>query len=717
MRKSTKGSVKGARLEEAREFKELLLELAGNLIAVPPPDISGAIQGILRFVGDFWGFDRILLAEAMDDGKPKVALSFEGQGTQPLPGGSLEMPWLMGRIRSRDTVVLERVPGDLPDHATADRRTCTKASLKSMLAVPIEVNGYIWGALVFCSPGMERPWPQSVVKEFRYLAKVLANGLERRNAAEQINEFGEFERLLSEVSAKYISLPFDEIEMSAQNDFRRLARLIGAERCILHLYDQESQDWRKGGVWYMWEKGGWSDTEDGVARTTEELLQEDPELLETWQYVFDMWSQGEVVQFSDPKELTGEAVKTKKLWSALGIKSYMSVPIMVAGKPAGALIVGATRVHRIWPDDMVPRLRLFGEVFINALKRQQSEESLRSALTEVKRLKEQVQADYTYLREEINLEHDFGGIVGKSRSLTQILVKARQVARTDVTVLILGETGTGKGLIARAIHNLSKRKERPLVQVNCAALTPTLIESELFGHERGAFTGAQARKAGRFELADGTTLFLDEIGDLPLDLQSKLLRVLQDGEFERVGGTTTIKTDARVIAATNKDLQKEVEAGRFRLDLWYRLNVFPVYVPPLRERTEDIPLFVNFFVNKYAKWIGKRFDTVSQKAIRELQNYPWIGNIRELENLIERAVITSPEGHLQVEIPSQPSPVKVNRIRKLEDLEREYILEVLERTYWKIQGPQGAAQLLGFKPSTLRTRMKKLAIGRPSFRG
>ena len=390
------------------------------------------------------------------------------------------------------------------------------------------------------------------------------------------------------------------------------------------------------------------------------------------------------------------------------------MPVVVSGTPVGSLTVATTREPRLWTDDVVTRLRLFAEVFINALMRKHSEEALRNALSETKQLKERIEANYVYLREETNVDHDFRDIVGKSGVLTAALRKAWQVAPTDATVLLLGETGTGKGVVAKAIHNASRHRDRPLVQVNCAALTPTLIESELFGHEKGAFTGAHERKIGRFELARGTTLFLDEIGDLPLDLQAKLLRVLQEREFERVGGTTTIRIDnVRIIAATNKDLQKEVTSGRFRQDLWYRLNVFPIVIPPLRDRLDDIPLFVSFFVQKYAKVMGKGFDNISQNTLRALQAYSWPGNIRELENLVERAVITSPDGHLHVDPPGgrkiPPAPAKT-----LAQFERSYILQVLDECNWKINGPRGAAERLGLHPETLRTRMRKLDIRRPA---
>jgi len=270
-------------------------------------------------------------------------------------------------------------------------------------------------------------------------------------------------------------------------------------------------------------------------------------------------------------------------------------------------------------------------------------------------------------------------------------------------------------LIARAIHNASSRRDRPLMQINCAAIAPGIVESELFGHEKGAFTGASNQRMGRFEAAMGTTLFLDEIGELPLEQQPKLLRVLEEGEFERVGGSATLHTDVRVIAATSRDLEKEVAASRFRRDLWYRLNIFPIFIPPLRSRLEDIPLFVAYFVEKYGKWAGKKFDKVPLETIRALQNYPWPGNIRELRNTIERAVITSPDGHLHIELaaneykPHDIEPIKDTAIKA----KRDQILRALEKTDWVIEGANGAARRLGISGSNFRYYVRKFNIRRP----
>jgi transcriptional regulator with GAF, ATPase, and Fis domain len=291
-----------------------------------------------------------------------------------------------------------------------------------------------------------------------------------------------------------------------------------------------------------------------------------------------------------------------------------------------------------------------------------------------------------------------------------------QVAPTDATVLILGETGTGKGMVANAIHGLSGRKDRPMITVNCAALPANLIESELFGREKGAFTGAHARQAGRFEVADKGTIFLDEIGELPLELQSKLLRVLQDGEFERLGSAKTVKVDVRVIASTSRDLREEVRAGRFREDLFYRLNVFPVSIPPLRKRADDIPQLVRFFTDKYSRIIGREIETIPRAAMKILEEYHWPGNVRELEHVIERAVITTTGPVLQIADRLEPlrdSDETDTPLKDLAAMEREHILRVLHETGWKIEGAKGAASILNLHPSTLRFRIKKLGIERP----
>ena len=355
--------------------------------------------------------------------------------------------------------------------------------------------------------------------------------------------------------------------------------------------------------------------------------------------------------------------------------------------------------------------RRTAELIVAKEEAEKRKDAAEKALGEIKTLKAQLEAEAAYLQEEIKLEYNHEKIVGQSDGLKYVLYKIEQIASSDTTVLVLGETGTGKELVARAIHNLSLRKSRPLVKVNCAALPANLIESELFGHEKGAFTGAQTKHLGRFEIANGATLFLDEIGELPFDLQAKLLRVVQDGEFERLGGSHTMKVDVRIIAATNRDLEEEVRKGGFREDLWYRLNVFPITMPPLRDRMDDIPLLVEFYIAKIAKRMGKTITHISASVMAELQSYRWPGNIRELENVLERAVINSsgPKLHLADQLKT-PSRYLSTGTDTLEAVERNHILRVLEQTNWKVSGQNSAAEILGLDRSTLRARMVKLNI-------
>jgi formate hydrogenlyase transcriptional activator len=338
------------------------------------------------------------------------------------------------------------------------------------------------------------------------------------------------------------------------------------------------------------------------------------------------------------------------------------------------------------------------------------------AYEEIERLQSKLDRENNYLREEIKNEYNFEEVIGRTAVLKKVLKRVEEVAGTDSTVLITGETGTGKELIARAIHQLSKRKHRALIKVNCPALPAGLIESELFGHEKGAFTGAISKKIGRFELADGGTIFLDEIGDLPQEVQSKLLRVLQEHEFERIGSSQTIKVNVRVIAATNRNLEQAVRQNSYRADLYYRLNVFPIHLPPIRDRKEDIPLLTKFFVNKHMIRMGKRIEEIDRETISRLRSYSWPGNIRELENVIERAVILSKGPSLEIEdelLPLLDLPdQEEKRPLTLEKVEREHILKILEKTRWLVDGQKGAAKILKLHPSTLRSRMQKLGIQR-----
>jgi transcriptional regulator with GAF, ATPase, and Fis domain len=357
------------------------------------------------------------------------------------------------------------------------------------------------------------------------------------------------------------------------------------------------------------------------------------------------------------------------------------------------------------------RLSLVAHVFANALVRAQADERLHQAYDQIEQLKQRLEKANLYLREETKLEHQHHNIIGQSEAIRSVLKNAEQVANTGSTVLILGETGTGKELIARAIHESSSREARTMVKVNCAALPASLVESELFGREKGAYTGALTREVGRFELANDSTIFLDEIGELPLELQAKLLRVLQEGEFERLGSSKTIQVNVRVIAATSRHLPTAVKEGKFREDLFYRLNVFPIQLPPLRERKEDIPALTWHFVRELGRRMARNIESIRSTTMEGFQRYPWPGNVRELRNVIERALIVNPGPIFQAELPGreEAGPIAGST---MEEMERQHILQTMNRSGWRIRGKSGAAEILGLKPSTLESRMKKLKISR-----
>jgi len=414
----------------------------------------------------------------------------------------------------------------------------------------------------------------------------------------------------------------------------------------------------------------------------------------------------------------------------LGAESYLGVPMLDrSGRVIGHIaIIDDKPMER--DDRAIDLVKIFAARAAAELKRQRAETELQAALEQVQALQKKLEAENVYLQEEIRKEHNFEEIVGNSPALLDVLRKVETVAPTDSTVLIMGETGCGKELIARAIHNRSKRKSRPLVKVNCGAIPTGLVESELFGHMKGAFTGALERRIGRFELADGGTLFLDEVSELPLETQVKLLRVLQEHEFEPLGSSRTVKVNVRIIAASNRNLEQAIQEGRFRADLFYRLNVLPMTLPPLRQRRTDIPLLTHFFVDRFSRQFGKRITGVAQDTMHVLSDYSWPGNIRELQNVIERAVVlcpgtvlklgkdllpvTGPEYEQETAIASGNGAHPTGSGSSLESIEKNHILQVLKQTQGVIEGPRGAAKILNLHPNTLRSRMKKLGIERSS---
>ncbi len=504
-----------------------------------------------------------------------------------------------------------------------------------------------------------------------------------------------FEALLSALSAEFINMDVSEVDTRVVQGLKRVHEFLGYDRVTI---------WQFSPV-------------DGRCNLTHSHslpdIKQPPPIIDD---IIPVWvniaRQGETFMVDDVEDLPDTFWREKKYSKDQGgIKSMFYIPLRTGADVHGLISVVSYRRKRAWIDVFIQRFRLLGEIFANALERKRSNQKMQQAFAEIEQLRDRLQAENLFLRDQIDIELRHEEIIGESEAVRKVLLKARQVATTGSTVLILGETGTGKELLARAIHTQSARKDRPMIKLNCAALPATLIEAELFGREKGAYTGATTRQIGRFEAANGSTIFLDEIGELPLELQSKLLRVLQEGQFERLGSNDPVKVDVRVIAATNRDLAQFVKDGRFREDLYYRLNVFPISLPPLRERKEDIPLLVRAMVKELEMVFGKSIESIPKKNMDALECYSWPGNIRELRNAIERAMILNDGPTLVVEVSASGAGITPLSY-SLKSVERTHIISTLEKTGWRVRGKNGAAALLELPPSTLESKMKKLIIKR-----
>jgi PAS domain S-box-containing protein len=523
---------------------------------------------------------------------------------------------------------------------------------------------------------------------------ITPRGQAERLASLAIEEQLEFERLVAELSAKFINLPVDSVDDEMREAFRRIGEALNLDRCTFFRIQPDGIAVSPVG----WQRAGIPPAPAPVRIT------------EQFPWVRDTVLAGELLCFSNVDEIPSELDRAG--YRSTGTKSSVTVPLSVAGRVVGAVGFNMLREERVWSPDVLHRLRVFATAFGNVLARRESDEALQKALKEVERLRDRLEAENVYLRAEARERLGAGPIVGQGAAIRAVLAQVQQVAVTDSTVLLLGETGTGKELVATQIHEGSTRRARTMVRVNCAAIPATLLESELFGREKGAFTGALARQVGRFELANHSTIFLDEIGDLPADVQVKLLRVLEERQIERLGSPKPIHVDVRIVAATHRNLGQRIAEGSFREDLFYRLNVFPIEVPPLRERVDDIPLLVLRFVEEFSKVFGKRIDAIPRENMVALQHYSWPGNIRELRNVVERAMIVATGPRLTIALPAHSASAR-QRSDNLAEVEKEHIKSVLESTGWRIRGTGGAAERLGLQPTTLETRLAKLGLRRP----
>lgn len=642
------------RLEEQLGFEMLLAEISGIFVNIPVEKIDSEIENAQHRVCIYLGLDLSALWQwSMETPRiVKMTHLYRPFGGPPAPEPMIAheyFPWCQEQLEAGGIVVVSSME-DLPAEAARDQEVWRHFGIKSALAFPMSPGGGpILGALGFNTVQQERAWPEPLIKRLQWVAQIFTNALIRKQAEQALCE----------------------------NE----ARLTLATEAA------------GAGLWYMeYDTGSVWATEK-----TRELFYLSPEEKLTYESFFR-------VIHPEDHELVHQSLQ-ETLRS--GDEFLIEYRIL---SPEGSIQWITSRGKRYLESSGGPD-RLMG-LSLDVTDRKEMEELLRQQLFEIEQLKKQLEKENIYLREEIELQGLHEEIVGRSPAMKQILVQIEQVARMETTVLIEGETGVGKELLARAVHRLSDRKDRPIVTVNCASLPPTLIESELFGREKGAYTGAMTRMTGRFEAADGATLFLDEIGELPQDIQAKLLRVLEEGQFERLGSTKTLRVNVRIIAATNRNLAQEVTKGNFRKDLYYRLNVFPIVLPPLRERPEDIPPLVWTFVRQFEKKMGKRIDHITRKNMEDLKNYPWPGNARELRNMIEYAMIVTEGKTLEIRVPETKSSEN-SAIFTLEDAERKHIIDVLRKTGWRLTGHGGAAEILGLKRTTLQSKMKKLGIRRP----
>ncbi|MDS4022832.1 MAG: sigma 54-interacting transcriptional regulator [Candidatus Competibacter sp.] len=641
-----------AKLEDRLRFETLLAELSARFVNLPPDRVDQAIENALRCLVEALQADRATLGRLTEDSRDFVVThSFALPGIEAfplIPSLDTVAPLLSRTLLSGQPLVMARL-ADLPEEGEQDRKLFASRQILSGMVVPLIIGGRVIGALGCSLAHGEREWPEPVVRGMRLIADVFANALARQDADRALRDSEERMRLAA-AAANFGLWDWD----IPRDDIWASDRA----RALYGLQLDEPANFQQ----LM------------ICVHPEDRSRVDDAIRNAFRHGGEFHEEYRVVHPDG----------TVRWLDVVGF-----CHLDAGGQPAR--MVGAS---------------------LDITERRDNEARLQNALEEVRRLQAQLQQENLYLQQEVKASQGHGRIVGQSPAILRVLAQVEQVAPTHSSVLLLGETGTGKELFATAIHELSPRRDRAMVRVNCAAIPAALIESELFGREKGAYTGALARQIGRFEMADGSTIFLDEISELPPESQTKLLRVLQEKEIQRLGSPKLIKVDVRIIAATNQELAKAVADGRFREDLYYRLNVFPITAPPLRERREDIPLLVWAFVEEFSKAMGKPVEAVAKASLRALQRYDWPGNVRELRNAIERAMILASGPTLRIDPPGAVSVPVSRDLATLAEVEREHIQRVLESTHWRIRGAGGAAEILGLPPTTLESRIAKLGLHR-----
>lgn len=688
---------------EARaRFEALLADLSAHFVNLDATLVDGAIEDALGRLGEQLDVDRGVLTQLADADRALIVTHHWARAAEPAPyltfDAAVVMPFGLARMLRGEVHCfsgLDELPEDAPD-----REFLTRRGTKSGLAVPLIAAGQVIGSLGFSTTREPRSWDVDVVRRIRLVADVFASAIERKrldaSLRKAIDERVAFETLIADLASEFVNLDSDLVIGAIENAQRRLVEALKIDRSALFEFDGDGNT-----IFTQF----WSRPEFPAPPI------ERGSVTTMFPWFAAQARKGEVVVISDIDDIPADGPDREHL-KQYGTKATVCIPLIVSGRVIGALTFGSVRAARAWPAETVNRLSLIASVFASALARKRAEAELRQTLDDNVRLRDRLIQENVYLQHEVKARQGSAEIMGQSAAIRSVLDEVDQVARTGATVLLSGETGTGKELVATAIHERSSRGARAMVSVNCAAIPTTLIESELFGREKGAYTGALTRQSGLFELADGSTIFLDEIGELSGEVQVKLLRVLQEREIVRLGGSRPIRVDVRIVAATNRELEQMVADGAFREDLYYRLNVFPIRVPPLRERPEDIPTLTWAFVDEFAKAFGKRFESISKEHMLALQRYPWPGNVRELRNAVERAAIVSKGPRLVIEPPRAKATAHRRHLR-LQDVERDHIRMVLERTGWRVRGHGGAAEILGLKPSTLEDRMSKLGLRRP----